>query len=192
MASNDKKYLIVPAEDVLNQLYSFKRIADCNDFNNWYYKLCKVCLDDVFDSYNIPKELQKIVIKINAPCFMMREANEYITNFPFEWNHRKIKRQEGQRNVSFFSCPIFYDNTSFREKINISTKFQYVDYNEVELFFIKLDESGYKEYYYNILKLFFDKLLRLDYLFREHMDCEVVSNHSKANVKRILSKFNDR
>lgn len=191
MKNKKPKYLIVDSKNILNQLYSFERVFICNDFDNWYYQLCMVSLNKLFDSYNIPEELQKIIIKINTPCFMMREANEYITNFSFEWNHRKIKRQEGQKNVTFFSCPIFYNNTLFREKINITTKFQYADYNEVEMFLERLVESGCKEHYHKVLKLFFDKNLRLDSIFREYVNDEVEQNDSKVNVKRILSKFNN-
>jgi len=61
----------------------------------------------IFEKNSIPEEFRKVIIKINLPFCLKKEAEEYIMRFPFDITGGKTEKEGNKRIISVSSCPVY-------------------------------------------------------------------------------------
>ena len=101
--------------------------------------------NSVFEKNGIPEEFRKVIVKINIPFCLKKEAEEYTMGFPFDITGGKIEKVNNKKTISA-SSGITYDyyaNQQFRDKIKFKTELVYSNFDDVMNFFHKFGKSMY-------------------------------------------------
>lgn len=181
MKDERAKYLMVDVTEISKQLYRMERVFAFNDFDNIYTPEGMITAKEVFDKYNIPEEFQKIIVKVNIPFCLKREAEEYTMGFPFSMTDGRVKKENGKKYINLSNVPIFYDNWVFYDKIKFRTELKCFRYADVMQFLSKVRSAGYLKLYMQAISDFFDNSVDLDYIF-EVWDEE-------KDVKKTLARY---
>lgn len=176
------KYLFLDSTEIHKQLYKIRRQSGFNDWFNIYIPDKMIDAREIFRKNNIPEEFQKIIVKINIPFCLKKEAEEYTTGFPFDITAGQIEKENNQKVITVSNCPIFEDNQIFIDKIKFRTKISYSNFEDVINFLLKIDEKGYLKSYLQIIKDFFDISINLDLLFQSW-------NESQEKTKKALKIY---
>lgn len=184
MRDERAKYLIIDSTEINKQLYKVKREFDFNDFDNVYEQNGMMSANNIFEKNGIPEEFRKIIVKINIPFCLKKEAEEYTMGFPFDITGGKIEKENSERIISASSGLTYdyYANQQFRDKINFRTKLVYSNFDDVMNFFVEVDKKGYTKLYLQSIKEFFDMSVNLDLLFQSW-------NESKENPQKALKLY---
>lgn len=163
--ANDKKakYLIINANDICKQLYRTKREFAFNDFYNIFYPGRTSNANGVFEKYNIPKEFQKIIIKINQPLFTKVQVEEYTMGFVFDLATRIIENENNQEYIIASSNPKFDDRQILKDKIKFKTEFHYITFEDAISFLEEIYDTGYFKSYIQSIQDFFGTKVNLEY-----------------------------
>jgi len=175
------KYLIVDSTEIHNQLYNMKRECGFNDWFNVYTRDKIIAAKEIFDKYNIPREFQKIIIKINSAFIINYKSEEYVTRIPFDIQSGKIENENNEKYISMSNYPILYDCQVFEDKINFKTQFKYVKFSEVIKFLKKIDDSGFLKSYLQSVMNFMKKTVDYDYI------CNVTKE--EINAQKVLTNY---
>ncbi len=179
MKDEKAKYLIIDAMDINKQLYNMRREASLNDWYNVYTPDRTVYAKKIFNKHGVPKQFQKIIVKINDLFFIRYDAKEYTMGFPFDVKAGRIEKENNDKYISIPSAPILYDDQVFKDKIKFKTQLKYYKYDEVIQFLSKIKDNGYLQPYLESIKDFFDITLNLDRLYEEW--------NQKDNAKKTLT-----
>ena len=168
MKDEKAKYLIIDSTEINKQLYKVTREAAFNDFYNVYEPNGMMDASQIFEKNGVPEEFQKIIVKINIPFSLKKEAEEYTMGFPFDITAGKIEKENNKKIITVSSCPIYdyYANQEFRDKIKFRTELVYSNFDDVMNFFVAVDKKGYTKLYLQSIKEFFDMSVNLDLLFQ--------------------------
>ena len=181
MKDEKAKYLIIDSLEINKQLYKVTREAASNDFYNVYKPNGMMDASKIFEKNGIPEEFRKVIVKINIPFCLKKEAEEYTMGFPFDITAGKIENENNKKIITVSSCPVYdyYDNQEFRDKIKFRTELIYSNFDDVMDFLLKVDNAGLLRLYLQSIKEFFDISINLD-LINE------VWEESKQNAKKAI------
>ena len=86
----------------------------------------------IFEKNGIPEEFRKVIVKINIPFYLKKEAEEYTMGFPFDITGGKIEKENNKRIISTSSRPVYdyYANEEFRDKIKFKTELVYSNFDD--------------------------------------------------------------
>ena len=156
-----EKYLLVQSDELSKNLYEQKKSFGFNDgFVDVYWKK-RIFASDIFNEFSIPKEHQKIIIKVDNYLFY-KKIYELITGFRFNiWEQHKdgvVKRLDAyvSREPSdlhhIMSTPFLYNRIMFDTRLN------YYSYSDVLKLLEEIDNLGYlKEYIDSITNILLNK-----------------------------------
>jgi len=130
-----EKYLIADSGDVLKKIYNYETQSIIHT------ELCP--LNAIFDENNIPKELQKLIIRVTQFPFRS-EWEEYITAIPFDLSEGKISKEEGKKVIEFYSSCSDYS-------VGVRTDLEFKTKEDVEKIMKQIRENGYLNNYVNSL-----------------------------------------
>ena len=164
MRDERAKYLIIDSTEINKQLYKVTKESAFNDFYNVYKPNGMMSANNIFEKNGIPEEFRKIIVKINIPFCLKKEAEEYTMGFPFDLTGGRIEKENNNKQISVSNFPILYDGQVFRDKIKFKTQLENSRFNEVMDFLSQIDDSGYLQTYLKAIKDFFDISIDLDYL----------------------------
>jgi hypothetical protein len=186
MQDERAKYLIIDSTEINKQLYKVTREAGFNDFYDVYKTNGIMSSNSIFEKNGIPEEFRKIIIKINIPFCLKKEAEEYTMGFPFDITGGKIEKGNNKKTISASSGLTYdyYANEQFRDKIKFRTKLVYSNFDDVMNFFIAVDKKGYTKLYLQSIKEFFDMSVNLDLLFQSW-------NESQENPTKALKLYKE-
>lgn len=164
MKDEKAKYLIIDSTEINKQLYKVTREFAFNDFYNVYEPNGMMDASQIFEKNGMPEEFRKIIVKINIPFCLKKEAEEYTMGFPFDITAAKIEQENNKRIISVSSCPVYdyYANQEFRDKIKFKTELTYLTFDDVMDFLLKIDDEGLLRNYLQSIKDFFDISIDLD------------------------------
>lgn len=182
MKDEKAKYLIIDAEKINKQLYNCLRIFSLNDFENIYEPSGMIDAKKIFKENGLPEEFHKIIVKINVPFFLKKDAEEYTMGFPFDIAAGKIEKENNNKYITICNRPIYYDGQVFRDKIKFKTELEYSNYIDVMKFLAEVAAEGYLKAYLKSIKEFFDISINLDLIFKSW-------NESKYNPKKALKIY---
>ena len=180
MRDEKAKYLIIDSTEINKQMYKVTRESACNDFYNAYRPNGIMNASQIFEKNGIPEEFRKVVVKINIPFCLKKEAEEYTMGFPFDITAGKIEKENSKRIISVSSCPVYdyHANELFKDKIKFKTELVYSNFDDVMDFLLRIDDEGYLKLYLQSIKEFFDISLNWIYYL----------NHG-TNLKKTLEKL---
>ena len=170
MIDEKAKYLIVNANDIFKQLYQKERVACCNDFYNIYKRVKRINANEAFAKNNVPDKFRSIIIKISSPIFSRKEAKEYLTGYPFNLQAKLIEKTDNKKYITMNNSPIYYDETTFYDKIVFKSEEFYVSFNNVVYFLEEIYKEGCLEDYLKAIQDFFD----LPYFFNMSLDFQLL------------------
>ena len=181
MKDEKAKYLIIDSTEINKQLYKVTREAAFNDFYNVYKPNGMMPANNIFEKNGIPEEFRKIIVKINIPFCLKKEAEEYTMGFPFDITGGKIEKENNKRIISASSGLTYdyYANQQFRDKIKFKTELTYSTFDDVMNFLLKVDDEGYLKLYFQSIKEFFDISIDLDLVEESWIE-------SKQNAKQAI------
>ena len=181
MRDEKAKYLIIDSTEINKQLYKVTREAAFNEFYNVYKPNGMMYASYIFEKYGIPEEFRKIIVKINIPFCLKKEAEEYTMGFPFDITAGKIEKENNKRIISVSSCPVYdyHANQEFRDKIKFKTELTYSTFGDVMDFLLRMDDEGYLKSYLQSIKDFFDISINLDLVEEAWIE-------SKQNAKKAI------
>lgn len=184
MKDEKAKYLIIDSTEINKQLYKVTREAAFNDFYNVYEPNGMMDASQIFEKNGIPEEFRKVIVKINIPFCLKKEAEEYTMGFPFDITGGKIEKVNNKKTISASSglTYYYYANQQFRDKIKFNTNLVYSNFDDVMNFFVEVDKKGYTKLYLQSIKEFFDMSVNLDLLFQSW-------NESKENPHKALRLY---
>ena len=184
MRDERAKYLIIDSTEINKQLYKVTRESAFNDFYNVYKPNGMMSANNIFEKNGIPEEFRKIIVKINIPFCLKKEAEEYTMGFSFDITGGKIEKENSVRIISASSGLTYdyYANQQFRDKIKFRTKLVYSNFDDIMKFFVEVDKKGYTKLYLQSIKEFFDMSVNLDLLFQSW-------NESKENPHKALRLY---
>ena len=166
MIDEKAKYIIVNANDISKQLYQVERVASCNDFYNIYKRVKRIDANEAFAKNKVPDKFRRIIIKISSPIFSRKEAEEYITRYPFNLQAKKIEKKDNKKYITMNNSPIYYDETIFYDKIVFKSEEFYVSFNNVVYLLEEIYKEGCLEDYLKAIQEFFN----LPYFFNMSLD----------------------
>lgn len=184
MKDEKARYLIIDSTEINKQLYKVTREAAFNDFYNVYEPNGMMDASQIFEKNGIPEEFRKVIVKINIPFCLKKEAEEYTMGFPFDITGGKIEKGNNKKTISA-SSGLTYDydaNQQFRDKIKFRTELVYSNFDDVLNFFVAVDKKEYTKLYLQSIKEFFDMSVNLDLLFQSW-------NESQENPKKALKLY---
>ena len=187
MKDERAKYLLVNATNIIKQLYRVEREAYCNDFDNTYHIAGKIDANEIFAKNNVPDEFRRIIIKINSPIFSRKEAEEYITRYPFNLQAKSIEKIDNKKYIIMNNRPIYYDGCMFNDKFVFKTEERYTSINNVMYFLEEIHKEGYLENYLQSIKEFFN----LPYFFNMPLDFQLLFEYwnQTHNTKKTLALY---
>ena len=181
MKDEKARYLIIDSTEINKQVYKVIREDAFNDFCNVYEPNGMIDTNSVFENNGIPEEFRKVIVKINIPFCLKKEAEEYTTGFPFDITAGKIEKVNNKKTISA-SSRITYDyyaNEQFRDKIKFRTELVYSNFNDVMDFLLKVDDEGYLKQYLQSIIEFFDISINLDLVEEAWIE-------SKQNARKAI------
>ena len=186
MRDERAKYLIIDSAEINKQLYKVTREAAFNDFYNVYKPNGMMPANNIFEKNGIPEEFRKIIVKINIPFCLKKEAEEYTMGFPFDITGGKIEKENNKRIISVSSGLTYdyYANQQFRDKIKFRTELTYSTFDDVMDFLLKVDDEGYLRLYFQSIKEFFDISIDLDLVEESWIE----SKQNEKQAIKILKK----
>lgn len=187
MKDERAKYLLVNATNIIKQLYRVEREAYCNDFDNIYHIAGKIDANEIFAKNNVPDEFRRIIIKISSPIFSRKEAEEYITRYPFNLQAKSIEKIDNKKYIIMNNRPIYYDGCMFNDKFVFKTEERYTSINNVMYFLEEIHKEGYLENYLQSIKEFFN----LPYFFNMPLDFQLLFEYwnQTHNTKKTLALY---
>ncbi|MBP5684273.1 MAG: hypothetical protein J6X02_03355 [Bacilli bacterium] len=188
MKDERAKYLIINAFDITKQLYQGERVACCNDFYNIYHRAGTIDANEIFAKNNVPEEFRKIIVKISAPVFSKKEAEEYTMGFPFDFKTKTIKKMNNRMYIRMNNIPIYYDESLFDDKFVIKTEEYYTSFNNVVYFLEECHKKGCIENYFRAIKEFFDISLDYGLLFDAWHETHNKNEALKIYKYKMISK----
>ena len=181
MKDEKARYLIIDSTEINKQKYKVTREAAFNDFYNVYEPNGMMDASQIFEKNGIPEEFRKVIVKINIPFCLKKEAEEYTMGFPFDITGGKIEKVNNKKTISASSGLTYdyYANQQFRDKIKFRTKLVYSNFDDVMKFLLKIDDKGYLKSYLQSIKEFFDISIDLDLVEESWIE-------SKQNAKKAI------
>ena len=169
MKDEKSKYLIIDSTEMRKEI----KENNVSSLVNAY---------DIFGKYNVPREYQKIIIKINNPFFSKYEAEEYTIGFPFDLTAGIITKENDKKYLAA-SNPSTYDWTKkVRAKVTFKTEVKYSTFEDVMSLLVEMDEKDYLFSYLHFINDFFDRTINLDLL-------EQLYNETNQNSKKTLKLY---
>lgn len=184
MKDEKAKYLIIDSTEINKQLYKVTREAAFNDFYNVYEPNGMMDASQIFEKNGIPEEFRKVIVKINIPFCLKKEAEEYTMGFPFDITGGKIEKGNNKKIISASSGLTYdyYANQQFRDKIKFRTELVYSKFDDVMDFLLKVDDEGYLKQYLQSIKEFFDISINLDLVEETWIE-------SKQNARKAIKIY---
>ena len=131
-----------------NRKYLFVDIDNISKKNKRKEGNDNIDFSKLLDQYNIPKEYQKLVLKLHLHEFLSKyESEEFVTGIPFDITGQKIEKKDGKKILHIKSV-----NTP--SIIEIHSPIIKKNYNEVIIFYKELKEKGYLNDYVKAIKKF--------------------------------------
>ena len=181
MKDEKARYLIIDSTEINKQLYKVTREFAFNDFYNVYQQNDMVYASQIFEKNCIPEEFRKVIVKINIPFCLKKEAEEYTMGFPFDITGGKIEKVNNKKTISASSGLTYdyYANEQFRDKIKFRTELVYSNFDDVMDFLLRVNDEGYLKQYLQSIKEFFDISINLDLVEEAWIE-------SKQNARKTI------
>lgn len=131
----NRKYLFVDSANIS------KKTKKKENSNN-------IEISEIFEQYNIPKEYQKLVLKLHLYDFLAKyESEEFVTGTPFDITGQKIQKKDGKKVLHIKSV-------NMPSVIDMYSPIIITNYNEVISFYKELKEKNYLNDYIEAVKHF--------------------------------------
>jgi len=180
MKRNKVRCLVVDASELTKQ--SFLANSRASIFNLEGYFVNEVQNgQEIFESYNIPDEFQKIFIKLNSLTSYV-EYEEYSLGFPFNLKIHKNEQDREKGYIKGYNNHEIYSNLMIGNNIRFKVGVNIVEEETVKEFFKKLSVLGYLPLYLQIVRDLFwevpiETMLKIS---NEH-----VSEKQQAKIRRM-------
>lgn len=150
MKEEKTKYLLVPADSVMQSLYIKRKESGFND--NWVDAYWKedIISSEVFNRFDVPEEYQKLIVKVNSNLFG-KQISDFITGIRFDiWkiykdnNYKRIDAYISREDSDLhhmMSKPFIYNRISF------DTILDYHSYTDVLDFLKRINDDRYLKAY---------------------------------------------
>jgi len=171
-----KRYLLVDIKDVEKMQYVVKREAMFNDFENVYYAQGWDGIVELFNSNNIPVQLQRIVIEVGGNCFH-KNSEEFFTGYKFNY----VDFEKDGKAKSIYAMGTVFNGNTILDGVRINAPVHYVEFSEVVKFYKTLSDEGRLKEYYGCLNRLFDLRKNIDLVF-ENLEEDQVYNKFKNKI----------
>lgn len=172
MKDEKSKYLIIDSCDIYKE------------FNSKEKNKCLVSAQAIFENHNVPREYQKIIVKVNNPFLSKYEAEEYTMGFPFDLTAGTVTKENDKKYLTA-SNPLTCDYAKKGLiKVTFCTEVKYSPFKDVMSILSRIEENNYSKAYLQSIKEFCGASLNielLDQLYKE-------TNQSFEKTLRLYKK----
>ena len=164
---NKCRYLMVEAKNVVNYP------SDLLNRKFIYYDKCDkpfVDLNEIFETYGIPLEYRKLVIRMN-PFISRFECQEYLTEIPFDYTGYTRFRKNSPKIIRGRVV-----SNNIKNIIEFEAPMEYKTYNEIIVFFTDLVNDELFDNYKMALKEIFD-------IYFSYDNIEIINNYRRMRRK---------
>ena len=150
MKDQRRKYLIVPANEIVVTLRKHQRVSGFNDFWNEYVPYDSTSAKTFFEAEQVPEQYQKIVFALpTCPC-CKSNGKEILTGRQFT-----IVKEKTSKEYFGEECGRWYDGDVIGGSITFDVPRKKSSYNDILSFYEELTENGYLDQYVSAINNMF-------------------------------------